>query len=115
MLLSTLFIGSLINETTVYCPGNEVEYKCYPTSPYFQWIFVLSAESAIFAFANSSNGTVKTKQLKSINIRSEVTYNKAGIIGSILSFVGHPDLTGATITCNGETAMYHLSSKKLAK
>ena len=112
MLLSTLFIGSLTNESIVYCPGIEVVYKCYPTSPYFQWIFELHAESENLAFANSPNGTEKTTQLNSIRL-NVVTYDNAGIVKSILRFIGHPDIDGATITCDGESTIYYLFCKKM--
>ena len=113
MLLSTLFIGSLINESTLYCPGIEVVYKCYPTSPFFQWKFELHAEIGSLAFANSPNGTEKKTQLKSISIRSVVTYDNAGLVKSTVRFIGHPDIDGATITCDGESTMYSLFCKKM--
>ena len=100
-----------MNSSRLHCPGNEVVFKCYPTSPFFQWILQLRAESKILAFAKSPNGTEKTTQLNSVRLRSVVTYDNVGMVTSSLSFLAHADIHGATITCDGESTMFYLACK----
>ena len=102
-----------MNSSRLYCPGNEVVYKCYPTSPYFQWILQLHAESETLAFANSPNGTEKTIQLNSVRLRSVVTYDNAGTGKSSLSFLAYADIHFATITCDGKSTMFYLACKSI--
>ena len=99
-----------MNSSRQHCPGNEVVFKCYPASPYFQWTFKLHAESKILVFANSPNGTEKTTQLNSVRLRV-VTYDNVGMVTSSLSFLAHADIHGATITCDGESTMFYLACK----
>ncbi len=87
---------------------DEVTCLCHPSSRLFNWVIQETNGflTTIPPFAGSPNGTIQVRERYSTE--ALVMYNEDNVITSFLTFTAHPELHGATITCDQYSITFNI-------
>ena len=86
---------------------DEVTCTCRPSLSFFNW--VIKNNNGVLTtipFADSPNGTIQVRERYSTE--ALVMYNEDNVITSFLTFTAHPELHGATITCDQYSITFNI-------
>ncbi len=86
---------------------DEVTCTCRPSFRLFNWVIqTTNGIHTTIPFADSPNGTIKVRERYSTE--ALVLYNEDYVITSFMTFTAHPELHGATITCDQYTITFNI-------
>ena len=89
------------------CVMEEVTCTCRPSFRSFHWVIqTTNSVYTTLVFHDSPNGTIKVRELYSTE--ALVLYNEDNVITSFLTFTAHPELHGATITCDQYSIAFNI-------
>ncbi len=106
VLYNVICIGNLdtCNST---CVMDEVTCTCRPLLRLFNWVIqATDGVQTTIPFAGSPNGTIEVRERYSTE--AFVIYNENNVITSFLTFTAHPELHGATITCDQYSITFNI-------
>ncbi len=90
-----------------HCVMKEVTCTCHPSLRLFIWrIQATDGVVTTIPFADSPNGTIQVRERYSTE--ALVLYNEDNVITSFLTFTAHPELHGATITCDHYSITFNI-------